>query len=116
MKMFAFGLIGAGLATWLLRAELGLNLSAFTGWILGWLIALAIDLRGIHRPDAVRLAARMILLSMASASLLLASLGVARIATLGGLRPPLAFAVLFFAGMSLVTLWGACRVMPAGRR
>jgi hypothetical protein len=95
---------------WSLEAKLGLHVSAIVGWILGWLIALAIDLRGVRRPDVVRLAARMVLMTMASASLLVAGLGAAKAVTVGGLTPSVAFAVLFFIALGVATFWSACRL------
>ncbi len=109
MKLFALGLIGAAIAAWLFSSELGVSLSAITGWISGWMIGLAIELRGIRRPDVVRRAVVMVLMTMASASLLVAGLGAAKIAALGRFQPALVLAVLFFAVLSAVTFFWALR-------
>lgn len=109
MKLFALGLIGAGISVWWFSPALGLSLSAVTGWIPGWLIGLAIELRGIRRPDVVRRAVVMVLMTMASASLLVAGLGVAKIAALGSFQPSLVLAILFLAVLGAVTFFWALR-------
>jgi membrane protein implicated in regulation of membrane protease activity len=57
----------------------------------------------------------MVLMTMASASLLVAGLGAVKITTLDHLPLSLAAAVLFFVGLSLTTLWTARRLRQAGR-
>jgi hypothetical protein len=109
VKLFALGLVGAAIAVWLFSSALGVSLSAIAGWIPGWMIGLAIELRGIRRPDVVRRAVAMILMTMASASLLVAGLGTAKIAALGQFTPSLVLAILFLAVLSAATFLWALR-------